>query len=159
LRGSEGKLAIVEAGFSAGDGSYKLGYWNHSADITVGARRYGNDYGVIDQALLHLDGDSLVAVFMQYGWAPAARNSVTRYIGGGLHMHGLIPGRGEDDIGIAVARASTHQVVETTLELTYRLTLAPWLAIQPSLQLIRNPGGDAVVPVACVGQLRFEIGL
>ncbi len=26
-------------------GTYKLGYWNHTANITVGARTYNSDYG------------------------------------------------------------------------------------------------------------------
>ncbi len=162
LHGSEGKLMIGEAGLSSDTGTYKLGYWNHSADITVGAHTYNNDYGlygVIDQELMHFDGDSTIGAFLQYGWAPAARNTVTRYIGGGLHLHGLIPTRDEDDIGIALARADTHAVAETTLELTYRLVLTPWLAIQPSYQVIQNPGGDATVPTANVGLLRFEVAL
>ncbi len=162
LHASEGKLMIVEAGFSSDTGSYKLGYWNHSADITVGARTYNNDYGlygVIDQELMHFDGDSTIGAFLQFGWAPAARNTVTRYIGGGLHLHCLIPSRDEDDIGIAVARADTHLNAETTLELTYRLVLTPWLAIQPSFQIIQNPSGDATIPTANVGLLRFEVGL
>jgi len=162
LHASEGKLMIGEAGLSSTTGTYKLGYWNHSADITVGARTYTNDYGlygVIDQELMHFDGDSAIGAFFQYGWAPAARNTVTRYIGGGLHLHGLILSRDEDDIGIAVARADTQLNAETTLELTYRLVLTSWLAIQPSYQIIQNPGGDATVPTANVGLLRFEIGL
>jgi len=162
LHAAEGKLMIGEAGFSSGTGSYKLGYWHHTADITVGARTYMNDYGlygVIDQELMHFDGDSAIGAFFQYGWAPAARNTVTRYIGGGLHLHGLVPARGEDDIGIALARADTRLNAETALELTYRLVLTPWLAIQPSYQVIRNPGGDATVPTAKVGLLRFEVGL
>jgi len=162
LHASEGKLMIGEAGLSSTTGTYKLGYWNHSANITVGARTYNNDYGlygIIDQELMHFDGDSAIGAFFQYGWAPAARNTVTRYIGGGLHLHGLIPSRDEDDIGIAVARADTHLDAETTLELTYRLVLTPWLAIQPSYQIIQNLGGDATIPRAKVGLLRFEIGL
>ena len=160
LHGSEGKLMIGEAGFSSDTGTYKLGYWNHSADITVGARTYNNDYGlygVIDQELMHFDGDSTIGGFFQYGWAPAARNAITRYIGGGFHLHGIIPTRDEDDIGIAIARADTHLSAETTLELTYRLVLMPWLTIQPSYQIIRNPGGDSAIHPANVGLLRFEV--
>jgi len=162
LHAAEGHLSIVEGGVSSDTGNYKLGYWNHSADITIGARTYSNDYGlygIIDQELLRFDGDASIAAFVQYGWTPAARNSVTRYIGGGLHMHGLIPGRSEDDLGIAVARADTHLDSETTLELTWRIVLTPWLALQPSYQIIDNPGGDRTIATAHVGLLRFEAGL
>jgi len=162
LKSAEGKLSIVETGFSSDSGSYKLGYWNHSADKVFNGQIYNNDYGlygVIDQELMHFDGDSAIGAFFQYGWVPAPRNTVTRYVGGGLHLHGLIPARDEDDIGIAIAHADTHQDAETVLEITYRLVLSPWLAIQPSCQIIQNPGGDAAVKTAKVGLLRFEIGL
>ncbi|MDQ6996136.1 MAG: carbohydrate porin, partial [Mariprofundus sp.] len=60
---------------------------------------------------------------------------------------------------IAIARADTNASSETALELTYRLVLRPWLAIQPSYQIIWNPGGDATIPTAKVGLLRFEMDL
>jgi len=159
---AEGKMMIGEVGISSGTGSYKLGYWNHSADKTFAGRIFGSDfglYGIIDQELIHFSDDSAIGVFLQYGWIPAARNAITGYLGGGFHLHGIIPTREEDEIGIAVARADTHASPETTLEITYRLVLTQWLAIQPSYQIIQNPGGDPTVPTAKAGLLRFEVGL
>jgi len=44
-------------------------------------------------------------------------------------------------------------------EFTYRSVITPWLAIQPSFQLIQNPGGDPANANIKVGLLRFEVTL
>jgi len=162
LSSTEGHLVIGEAGMMANHGSYKLGVWQHSANITYAGRPYGSDYGayaVVDQQLIELEGGASIGLFGQYGWAPANRNDVTRYIGAGLHVAGLIPGRSDDELGLAVARSDTHLDAETAVELTYLLTLTPWLSVQPSLQWIDNPGGDATVSTATVGLLRFSVAM
>jgi len=164
----EGKLWVAETGFSSDSGTYKLGYWQHTANKTFGAQTYNNDYGlygVIDQELLQLDNHGEIAGFIQYGYAPKARNEIFTYIGAGLHMHGLVSSRVEDDFGLAVARSDFHaapnaiEVSETAIELTYRLVLAPWFAVQPSFQWIQNPGGNSLAPAVKAGLLRFEITL
>jgi len=162
LKASEGKMAIFEAGIEGERGSYKAGYWLHTADKTFNNQTFKNDYGVYliaDQEIMRLEDDTAIGAFIQWGWVPDVRNEITGYFGGGLHMHGLLPARDEDDLGIAVARADTHASAETALELTYRLVLTPWLAIQPSFQWILNPGGDATIKTAKVGLFRFETTL
>lgn len=168
FRAGEGKLYIAEAGLSSDTGTYKLGYWKHTAALTFGANNFANDYGVyavVDQELMHFADDSAIGWFAQYGVAPKDRNTVYSYMGTGVHMHGLIPTRAEDDLGVAIAIANTHtsataaNVAETAVELTYRVVATPWLAIQPSLQRIQNPGGDAAAPTVNAGLLRFEIAL
>ncbi|MDX8397995.1 MAG: carbohydrate porin [Mariprofundaceae bacterium] len=168
LKTAEGKLMVAETGLGSDSGEYKLGYWLHTADKTFDNQTFGSDYGlyaVIDQALVKLDGDGVIAAFLQYGYAPKSRNEIYTYIGAGLHMHGVIPSRDEDDIGIAMARADFHaskaaaKVSETAVELTYRLVATPWLAIQPSFQWIQNPSGDSTAPAVKAGLLRFEITL
>jgi len=168
FKAAEGKLWVAETGFSSDSGTYKVGYWQHTANKTFGAQTFSSDYGayaVIDQELLQLQNDGVIAGFLQYGAAPKERNEIYTYIGAGLHMHGLVPSRVEDDLGLAVARADFHasvnaaKVSETAVELTYRLVVTPWFAVQPSLQWIHHPGGDAVAPVLTAGLLRFEITL
>jgi len=168
FKSAEGRLWVAETGVSSDSGTYKLGYWQHTANKTFGARTFSNDYGlygVIDQTLLNLDNGGMIAGFLQYGYTPKSRNEIYTYIGGGLHMHGLLASRAEDDLGMAVARADFHaapnagKVSETAVELTYRLVAMPWLAIQPSLQWIQNPGGDSAAPAVTAGLLRFEITL
>jgi porin len=164
LESAEGNMMIAEAGYAIDGSDYKIGYWRHSAEKTYGDNTFDGDYGVygvVDQRILTLDNatHSSIGVFLQYGWVPAERNNVTGYIGGGVHIHGLIPTRDVDDLGFAVAMAKTHLDTETAYELTYRLVATSWLALRPSLQWIQNPGGDASAKTANVGLLRFELQL
>jgi len=168
FKSSEGQLWVIETGLSSETGTYKLGYWQHTADKTFDTQTFSNDYGmyaVVDQQLVEFDNHSMIAGFLQYGFAPKSRNEIYTYIGAGLHMHGLIPSRGEDDLGIAVARADFHaapkvaKVSETAVELTYRLVATPWFVIQPSFQWIQNPGGNSLAPAVKAGLLRFEVTL
>jgi len=162
LSAREGHMVIAEAGVTRDDASYKIGSWLHTADRFFAGRLYANDYGaygVVDQPLFVFDGGARLGLFAHVGWVPAGRNAITRYAGGGVHLQALIPGRDEDLLGLAVARADTHLDAETTFELTYRLVLTPWLFLQPSLQWIDNPGGDATVRSARVGLLRFTLQL
>lgn len=168
FKAGEGKMYIAESAISSETGTYKVGYWKHTAAVAFGGNNFANNYGVygvIDQQIATLDGDGSIGWFLQYGYAPQDRNLVYGYVGSGLHFHGLIPSRAEDDLGIAVARANTHtsptavNVAETTTELTYRLVATPWLAVQPSFQVIQNSGGDAAAPTVKALLLRFEVSL
>ena len=155
-------MEILESGLMPSRSEYKVGYWRHTASRSFGGRKFAGDYGVyavIDQALLHLADGGSVAVFAQAGWVPAARNQIRRYLGGGMHIRGILPRREKDDIGLAVASAATHQATETTLEFTYRLAAASWLTIQPSMQWILHPGGNATAETIRVALLRFELVL
>lgn len=76
-------------------------------------------------------------------------------------------------LGLAIAHAvngqsfRTAQAVagspvdkaETSIELTYRTQVTPWLAIQPDVQWVINPGIDPTLRDALVLGLRFELGL
>jgi len=164
----EGKLWVAETAISSDSGTYKVGYWQHTANKTFGAQTFSRDYGayaVIDQELWELDKHGLVGGFLQYGYTPKSRNEIYTYMGAGLHIHGIIPSRGEDDLGLAVARVDFHasadaiNVSETTLEMTYRLVATAWLTVQPSLQWIHNPGGNLAAPAVKTGLLRFEVTL
>lgn len=169
FRAGEGKMMIAEAGITSGDSNaYKLGYWQHTASFTFGAQTFSKNYGmyaVVDQQLAQFDSGGAIGAFVQYGYSPKGRNAIYTYIGAGLHLHGLIPGRSEDDLGLGMARADYHasptspKASETALELTYRIVAAAWLAVQPSFQWISNPGGDPAAPTVKAGLLRFEVAL
>lgn len=161
LKASEGKMYITETGLSSETGTYKLGYWKHTADINFNGKNFSSDYGyygIVDQELLHLDGDSSIGAFIRWGAVPSDRNAITSHVDFGLHMHGLVSSRAEDDIGVAFIRASTAAGNETVYEFTYRAVLTPWLAAQPSLQWIQNPGAVAANHTVKVALLRFEVG-
>jgi len=155
FRAGEGKLYIAETGISGDTGTYKMGYWKHT-----GANDYGT-YGVIDQQVASFDNDASIGWFLQYGAAPKARSTIDTYLGTGLHFHGMVPGRSEDDLGVAFAKASVTatNLSENVLELTYRVVATPWLAVQPSFQVIQHPSGDAAAPTVKAGLLRFEVTL
>lgn len=109
-----------------------------------------------------------------FGQAGAGDPRVDRfgwYTGGGVDLAGAIPGRPNDEVGIALAMArnGSHFIdlqrrtgqpagkAETTIELAYLAQLAPWLHIQPDVQYVFNPNTDPRVPNALVGLLRVEL--
>lgn len=94
LKSGEGKMAILESGLSGDTGTYKAGYWQHTANKSYNNQTFSSDYGVyaiIDQQLLHFEGSTAVGAFIQWGWVPKARNDVTGYLGGGLHIQAPLP--------------------------------------------------------------------
>ncbi len=107
-----------------------------------------------------------LGAFIQLGGVPEDRNQVDFYIGGGVHYHGIIPTRENDILGLAVASASISDDLkdiekkdshETAVELTYRVQILPWLAIQSGVQTIFNPGADPSLDNAVLSILRFQI--
>jgi len=74
-------------------------------------------------------------------------NRFAYYTGGVLAFSALIPGRNQDEFGIAVA----------TLELTYLAQFGSHLAVQPDLQLVMNPNTDPAIRNAVVFMLRLEV--
>ncbi len=121
------------------------------------------------------DSDQGLAVFGRFGMADEDINQFSNYIGAGLSYTGLFPGRDGDQLGLAMATAinsdtfkdaqrdagSTVEDYEMNIELTYHAEILPWLALQPDIQYIINPGAGAGGDLdnAFVAGLRFEIFL
>ncbi|RMH51466.1 MAG: carbohydrate porin [Zetaproteobacteria bacterium] len=171
VTGREGYMKIVEAAWSSGEAAWKIGGWQHSGDKTApDGRLYGSNggiYGVIDQPLTRWEGGAL-GLFVQWGLAQKDRNDFSNYLGAGIHVAGPIPGRGDDEFGLAVARAGFSDIyrrvngstrAETAIEATYQLQLRPWLQLHPAFQWILHPGGDPKLADAKVGMLRATITL
>ncbi len=167
----EGYMKIAEFAWSSGAGVYKIGGWQHSGNKTApDGRIYGSDggiYGVMDQPLTRW-GSGALGLFMQLGLAQKNRNDVANYLGLGLHVTGPVPGREDDECGIALARAgfsdsyrrvNNSSRAETAVEITYHAQLLPWLSLHPDFQWIFNPGGDSTRASAKVGLLRAVIEL
>ena len=134
-------------------------------------------YFIADQMLFPGEGSTGLGAFIQIGGVPDDRNLVDFYVGGGIHYKGIIPSREYDILGLAVAHAqisedqrdaedvaeadgSTFHSMdshETVIELTYKTQIFPWLAIQPGVQTVFNPGADADLDNAVVSILRFQI--
>jgi porin len=142
----------------------------------VPIRHRGNNglYAVIDQQLYRpKDGDSQsgISVYSRMSISPSDRNLIDRYIDGGIVFAGMIPGRPDDRFGAAVIYARFSDSVrafdqettlftagpgpirrnETNLELTYVAQIVPGWLIQPNLQFIWHPNGDATKNATVVG--------
>ncbi|MBI3924705.1 MAG: carbohydrate porin [Armatimonadetes bacterium] len=112
-----------------------------------------------------------LSLFARYGIADSRVNQLSSYAGAGLAYRGPFPDRDEDVFGLAVAAARNGAAFreaqpalgspvdqwEVSLELTYRAQVTPWLAIQPDLQYIVNPGMDPSLENAFTAGVRFEI--
>ena len=121
--------------------------------------------------------------FVRVAGAPNEQNLASFYVDGGLAYKGLLPGRADDTLGIAVAYArigsqaraldADYQAfgnpfflirsAEVVLEVTYQAQLTPWLVLQPDLQAVFNQSGrvtnadGTVRPNALVVGLRMAI--
>ena len=109
--------------------------------------------------------------FLQAGYGDLRVDRFGSYIGTGLTAVGIIPGRDTDELGLALAyaRNGSHYMssqrmqgipvtsAEKTIEITYLIQLAKWLAVQPDLQYVIHPSTDPTIPNALAFQLRFEI--
>lgn len=118
------------------------------------------------------DGVQGLSAFARAGTADDRTDRFGAYTGAGLSYTGLIPGRDGDVAGIGVATAwngSTWKEsrrergipvtdAETTLEVTYRASVTPWLAIQPDLQWVVNPNADPRIPNSLLLTTRVEAG-
>ena len=191
---SGGVFVIGEAGYAINqeknaDGApmaFKLGGWYHTGDQFQDPR-YGTDglslanplsngiprthdgdwglYGVADAVLYQNKDGNALAAFLRAGTSPADRNLVSFYFDSGLTYQGLIPGRGDDTVGIAVAYAQigssargldqdTQQFTanpgypirgeEVVMELSYQVQVATSITVQPDLQYVFNPDGGVL---------------
>jgi porin len=123
-------------------------------------------YAVIDQQLYRPkggDAQSGISLFTRMSISPSDRNLIDRYIDGGILFAGLIPGRPDDKFGASVIYAKFSDSVrafdrdqvlftgmpgtirdfETNLELTYQAQIVPGWYVQPDLQFVWHPNGDA----------------
>ena len=174
----EGYMYIFEADYKVNpegnlsgfpQGTYKIGAWQNSGDFPehlnpANKKSKSGFYLVADQAVYRVKGDQGLSVFVQYGVADKTVNDVDSYLGAGFNYTGLIPGRDSDVFGVAIANAhfsedltSVSDAEEKVTEITYHMQIFPWLAVQPDMQIIDNPGGDTTADTVRVHSLRFEI--
>jgi porin len=123
-------------------------------------------YGVIDQ-MLWRSGQRSTSVFVRGGLTPSDRNTVSRYIDGGIGFKGLLAGRPDDTLTVGAAHSKISKDLvaldrdtvalgspgypirsgETVFEVSYIAQMAPWWTIQPDFQYIAKPGGNVPQPV------------
>lgn len=180
INGDEGALVVGELTFRPTDASrYLLGVWRHtghSADFVdeeVSRRTESlGVYGLTEGTLMER-GENALSGFLRVGFADSDVHQISRYLGAGLVWSGplLANAEREEQLGIAVASiengrpfrraqsdvGSAFERHETAIELTYRVQALSWLALQPDLQYIINPGTDPSLDDAWLIGLRFEL--
>jgi porin len=142
----------------------------------VARQHRGNSgfYAVIDQQLYRPkggDSQSGISVFSRASISPSDRNLIDKYIDGGIVFAGLIPNRPDDRFGASVIYAKFSDSVrgfdrdtaaftglptpirdyETNLELSYMAQIIPGWTVQPNLQFIWHPSGDATKNATVIG--------
>ncbi len=162
-------------------GTYKLGAWLHTADFTDlrdSSRSHSGNHGfyvAADQMLWHendTDDEQGLGLFFRGGCSPEDRSAFEFTVDTGLHYRGLFPGRDDDALALGfayvnvsddirraerTAGASALSDYELAVELTYQITVTPWLGLQPDVQWIRHPGGSGALDDALVVGLRSRI--
>ena len=174
----DGVILIAEAGFTpdgdeATGNAYKLGVYYDSGEFDhfskEGEERSGNYgfYALAQQTVYGEPGNHDEGLTL---WAGATLapdediNTFPYFLSGGLLYEGLIPGRGGDvaAFGAAYGGLSSElegQDFEIVLEWTYACQVFPWLALQPDLQWIINPGGTGDIPDALVAGIQISLNL
>jgi porin len=182
LSEKDGALLISEARIARGPGAASLGVWSYTArhpdlialDGEGRPRRHDGAGGVylnLESAPPAAHGGA--AWFLRLGAADADIHVIERYLGFG----GVFQGSGRylsgSQFGVALGRGALSQKAragmreegldpagaETTIEATWRLSLTPALALQPTLQWVRRPGGQRDIDDALIAGLRWDVAV
>lgn len=180
LETDEGTLLVAELTFRPTESSRSMvGVWRHhgrTTDLADPELQHKDEsvglYALAEGTLLRT-GEYALNGFIRLGFADAHVHQIARYQGAGLVWSGpLFAGsEREEQLGLAVASinngntfrrvqaelGSDFERQETAFELTYRVQALPWLALQPDIQYIINPGTDPALDDAWVVGLRFEL--
>ncbi len=166
LSADDGMLSIVQIDRKLSrNAQVSVGAWGYNRGVPrldgIGPRADIGVYGFIEGPVPRLDGWT--------GWVRVGRGDpavqvACGYLGAGLVRAGVFAARPDDRLGIAVATAMISPTArrliglsraETTFEGTYQIKLRDWLAVQPDVQYIVHPSGQAHVGNALVVGLRL----
>jgi porin len=152
LRPSDGALFAGQIDYHLSDKArVALGTWRYSRPLPQIAdptkRRV--DQGIYAAVEGPLPGRDKISAWLRVGLAAGKVQPISSYVGGGIVLKALLPGRPDDRVGIAVARAEVTgdelalpgRGAETSIEATYQLKISESLALQPEAQYILNPSG------------------
>lgn len=173
LGDGDGALLVGELEYSAERLRAAAGYWRYTGrfeDLESGLDRRGNDgiYALVEGRVYEDPDDPRrgLALFAHGGWASAHLNEFKYSLAAGAVYTGVLPARPEDDLGLAVAWVETGAPFkaaedamnrEVAIELTYRARINEYLAIQPDVQYVINPGVAPELRDAFVVGLRLDL--
>jgi porin len=162
-----------------------LGVWHYTAEfdrlladasgLPARERKNVGAYVLADVALIGAaegaepDASPRLSAFMRFGVANGDLNRFDQYLGAGLVARDMIADG--DELGLAVSRAQNGEAyrrlnaqlgadvdsAETNVELTWRAPLNDWLALQPTVQYVKDPNTDPGLRDAWVIGLRFDM--
>lgn len=168
LSASDGAMLIGQADLDLGGGvQASLGVWGYTGHFSQvdplhpPTHGQGGVYGFVHGPLpIGKDWSG----WLQVGLADPGADIVASYLGAGLVKAEPVPGRKDDQAGIALARAGIGDPAraafglpdaETTIEATYRFAAGPHLALQPDLQYVIHPASAPHLRNAMVVGLRI----
>ena len=155
-----------------------IGFWHYTSrfddliDLDAfgkAKRRHNQGAYVMTERTLYTEKDHPsqgLSGFVRFGVASEDINLSDWTASAGLRYHGLILGRDNDIAGIAITvnhagdkwrRLNNAESQETDVEATYRVQVKNWLAVQPMVQGIFNPGMDRSLKNAWVVGVRSEL--
>lgn len=150
-------------------GRVALGVWRYSlARPTLDEGSSRHDQGWYAEIESALPGSTHWNGWLRYGRAAGSVQQVDGYLGAGLTGKGLLAGRKEDRLGLAIARASISSVArrltglpdaETSFEVSYQYKINQAFALQPDVQYLRHPALIAKAPDALVVGLRLILSV
>jgi len=164
INAQEGAFSIAELDFTGKSIRLLGGAWGYSLPLPDIRQELGPHYGEHRSMGVYFRGETLpgddtgrgAKAFFRVGVASDRTNAFDRFGSVGLSWAGLYASRPDDEAGLAILWAGSgrpqrelmrHQGVnvsasEWAAELTYKFAATDWLAIQPSVQFIFNPGLD-----------------
>lgn len=147
---SEGVLLIGEANYRSESGArVGGGYWHYTSDDNAGA------YLIAESPAFIADAEERgLRLFARIGRADPDVNLVATYVGAGAVYSMLSSAQREHQVGLAVGNADS----ERNYELTYRIVVTDWLALQSDVQYVRHPGMVSLRDPGWAVGLRFEVG-
>jgi porin len=160
---------------------YAAGLWRYSsrvadqfdtnADGSPINRLSWGWYALAEKTLYQAQSGRDLAGFLRISGTDGDSTPIKTAVNIGFRIKALLSGRGEDVFGLAYTRASLSDkwrsaqlaagtatnAAEDAWEATYRIQAGKWLAVQPLVQHINHPGGDASRAAANILGARVEI--
>lgn len=164
---------------------YAVGFWRYGnrvpdqfdvdANNTPRQRRSQGGYVLAERSLFSLGGEAGrdVTAFGRYAFSAGDSTAIDRMGNLGMRIRGPLASRPDDSLAIGwtysrlaskwrsaqrVAGSATENS-EDAFEVTWRVAITPWLALQPDIQYIRNPGGTSGPSNARLIGARLELAL
>ena len=152
LRPSDGAFFAAQIDYHLSDKARAaLGTWRYSRPLPQipDSTKNAVDQGIYAAVEGPLPGHDKISAWLRAGFATARAQPISSYVGGGIVFKAPLPGRADDRVGIAVARAEVGfdelglpvRGPETSIEATYQIKISESLAVQPESQYILKPSG------------------